>query len=387
MATAQRAEQQTGVAPVALASAPRHAWMDNLRVAVIAGVIVTHVAATYAVPMPWYYEERTAGDPTVILLSSLTGPPVLFAMALLFLVAGMLSPRSMRRKGARQFIVERLLRLGVPLIATVVVIVPATALVGEMAEGALAPRDAGSFLARRLIEADTGVMWFGACLLLFSIAYAAYRSVRRFQPRSDAPIRARHLMAAAAATAIGSWAIRLEWPALSVTPFHLNLWDWPSMAALFVLGIVAGERGWLQPVPVRLRRRCGWIALASLGLAMAFFAAIVATGDDRLLGGPDPRALILPAIEGGLAVSASVWFAGWFQLRWTAEGKLARGLARGSYGAYVLHPLVIVLLAVALRSLAMPAEVKFLAVAAVGIAASFALAWALTRSGPVSRLL
>ncbi len=144
MATALRADSLSVRAAAArVVSMPRQAWMDNLRVAVIAGVIVTHVAATYAVPMPWYYEERTAGEVTVTLVSALLGPPVLFAMAMLFLVAGMLSPSSLRRRGPRRFIVERLVRLGVPLALTVVLIVPATALVGELAEGAVAPQDAG----------------------------------------------------------------------------------------------------------------------------------------------------------------------------------------------------------------------------------------------------
>lgn len=35
--------------------------MDNLRVAVIVGVIVTHVATTYVLDIDWYYED---GPPT-----------------------------------------------------------------------------------------------------------------------------------------------------------------------------------------------------------------------------------------------------------------------------------------------------------------------------------
>ncbi len=388
MATALRADSLSVRAAAArVVSMPRQAWMDNLRVAVIAGVIVTHVAATYAVPMPWYYEERTAGEVTVTLVSALLGPPVLFAMAMLFLVAGMLSPSSLRRRGPRSFIVERIVRLGVPLALTVVLIVPATALVGELAEGAVAPQDAGAFFAARLVEADTGVMWFAAVLLLFSIAYAALRSIRPVRRPLATQIRGRHLIGLAAAIALGSFAVRLQWPALSATAFHLNLWDWPSMAGLFVLGIVAGERHWLQPVPDRMRRRCGWIALGSFIAALVFFAAVVVTGDDRLLGGADPRAWILPAVEGSLAVAASVWFVGWFQRRWVYERALARAMSRGSYGAYVLHPAVIVLLAVGVRWLDVPAEVKLIAVAAAGIAVSFAVAWALTRISPLRRIL
>ena len=388
MATALQGDaRSTRAAAGPLVSIPRQAWMDNLRVAVIAGVIVTHVAATYAVPMPWYYEERTAGDVTVTLVSALLGPPVLFAMAMLFLVAGMLSPSSLQRRGPRRFIAERLVRLGVPLALTVALIVPATALVGELAEGAVTPQDAGAFFFARLAEADTGVMWFAAVLLLFSIVYAAVRSARPWRPHLITQIGGRHLAALAAAIAVGSFVVRVEWPALSVTPFHLNLWDWPSMAGLFALGIVAGERHWLQPVPDLMRRWCGWIALASFVAALVFFAAVVVTGDDRLLGGANPRAFILPAVEGSLAVAASVWFVGWFQRRWVYEGGLARALSRGSYGAYVLHPAVIVLLAVSVRWLDVPVELKLVVVGASGIAVSFAAACALTRIRPLRRIL
>jgi hypothetical protein len=34
--------------------------MDNLRVAVIVGVIVTHVATAYVLDSDWHYEERTS---------------------------------------------------------------------------------------------------------------------------------------------------------------------------------------------------------------------------------------------------------------------------------------------------------------------------------------
>lgn len=122
-------------------------------------------------------------------------------------------------------------------------------------------------------------------------------------------------------------------------------------------------------------------------LATAFFAAVVVTDDDRLLGAADPRALILPVIEGALAVTASVWLVGWFQRRWTQEGRLLRALGRGSYGAYVIHPLVIVALAAALRSIDASAELKFAFVGAGGIAASFAVGWALTRTPATLRRL
>ena len=61
MATALRADSLSLRAAASLPSMPRQAWMDNLRVAVIAGVIVTQVAATYAVSMPSEFALRRSG--------------------------------------------------------------------------------------------------------------------------------------------------------------------------------------------------------------------------------------------------------------------------------------------------------------------------------------
>lgn len=33
-------------------------WVDNLRVILIAGVIVVHVATAYLVDIPWYYDDE-----------------------------------------------------------------------------------------------------------------------------------------------------------------------------------------------------------------------------------------------------------------------------------------------------------------------------------------
>ena len=369
------------------ASGSRRPWLDNLRVAVIAGVIVVHVSATYAVQMPWYYEERSAGLVTQATLSALFGPGVFYAMAVLFLVAGMLSPRSLAGKGPWRFILDRLLRLGVPLVISVWLLVPLTALIGALAEGEVTSATLGPFLAYQAREVDTGVMWFVAALLAFSLTYALFRWARPAGESGFGPMRWWHLAGTMGAITLGSFLVRLVWPALSVTPGHLNLWEWPSMAALFVLGIMARERGWFDPVPDRLRRLSGWLGLAALAAATLFFAAVAVTEDDRLLGGWHLQALAGPAIEGVLAVMVSLWLLAWFRIRWTQRGPVARAAGRASYAAYVLHPLVIVLLAVALRVVAAAGEIKFVVVGGLGVIASFALGWLLTRVRPLARIL
>lgn len=360
-------------APESIAGS-RQPWMDNLRVAVIAGVIVVHVSATYAVQMPWYYEERSATGATQAVLSALFGPGVFYAMAVLFLVAGMLCPRSLRKKRTRRFITDRLWRLGLPIVVGVWMVVPLSRLFGALAEGDASLTNVAPFLSDQLRDVDFGPMWFVAALLIFSIAYAAVRWIRPSRAPRHRPPRWWHLLGAVGAIAVGSFLIRLVWPALSVTPGHLNLWEWPTMATVFAFGIMAGERGWLDPVPESLRRLSGWSGILAVVAATLFFAAVAITGDDRLLGGWHPQAMVEPMIEGVLSVSVPIWLLTWFRRRWTQHGPVARAAGRGSFAAYVFHPLVIVLMAVAIRDVAVAAEIKFVVVAGLGVLASFALA-------------
>jgi hypothetical protein len=60
-------------------------------------------------------------------------------------------------------------------------------------------------------------------------------------------------------------------------------------------------------------------------------------------------------------------------------------VSRSAFGAFVVQVAVLTGLAVALRPLPLPAEVKAVLVAGGGVAASFALAWLLISRVPMLR--
>jgi fucose 4-O-acetylase-like acetyltransferase len=366
----------------------RWAWMDNLRVAVIAGVIVAHVATAYVLDIDWYYEERSSNAVTEAIVGAAILPAALFAMAVLFLVAGLLSARSLTRKGAWPFVRDRLLRLGAPLVAFTFVIGPLTSLVGQRAEGDPSADDVGSFLVQKLHDADTGPMWFVTALLVFSIVYGSWRRARPAGLTASGPLQPGHLVAAAAAIVVGSFAVRLKWPFTADTPFDLNLWEWPQMATLFALGVLAGERGWLNPIPDRLQRAYGQASIAgALGLVLVVAAVGLAGDDEPFLGGWHLQALAVPTTEATIAVAMSFWLVGWFARRWNYQGTLARSLGRASFAAYIVHPPVLVLLSAGLSTLTVAAEVKLVAVAVLGVATSFTVGWYMTKVRPLARVL
>jgi peptidoglycan/LPS O-acetylase OafA/YrhL len=108
---------------------------------------------------------------------------------------------------------------------------------------------------------------------------------------------------------------------------------------------------------------------------------------DSFLGGFRPEATLIPLIEATLTLGLSLWALDWLRRRWNRGGLLVERLGRGSFVAYLVHAPITVIFAVALRDVAVPAEIKYLVVFALTVVASFGLGSGLTRSLRPSRVL
>jgi hypothetical protein len=383
---------QTAPAPGPVVSdrhSGRASWIDNLRVAVIVGVIGSHVSVIYALDVGWWYEERTASGIAKAVLAGVFAPGLLFGMGLMFFLAGWFAPPALERKGARRFTVDRLWRLAIPTAVYLFVVNPAMNFFGAqaMGEGETA---ADYFRRTYWDDVELGVAWFMAALLMFSFAYAAWRSRHPVRTESIMPLRRRDLVTVGMFIAVVSFLVRLEFPVLSGDALlTLNLWEYPQMIALFALGVLSQERGWLsEGLPPQLRRTTG--RAAAFGVALAILAGVgIAITDDPepFLGGLRFEATLIPLIEATLALGMSLWLIDWFRRRANRAGGLVGGLGRASFAAYLLHVPLTIVLAIALRGVGIPAELKLLSVFVLGLIASFGIGWLFARSRVAGRIL
>lgn len=370
-------------------AAGRDAWVDNLRVALIVGVIGSHVGVIYALDVGWWYEERTASGLATAVLAGIFAPGLLFAMGLLFFVAGLFTPPALGRKGARWFVTDRLRRLGIPTVAYLFLVNPVLNFLGAHAMGE--GETAADYLRRSYgDDIELGVAWFMAALLLFSLAYAAWRPRHPVRPEHVSLLHRGVLVKVATFIAVASFLVRLIFPVLSGDLlWTANLWEYPQMAAMFALGVLATERRWLsEGLSPQVRRACG--RAAAIGLVLAVCAGVgigVSDDPDRFLGGFHPEATLIPLIEATLALGMSLWLIDWFRRRANQAGRLVRELGRASFAAYLVHVPITILIAIALRDVGLPAELKFLFVFGVGAAASFAFGWISGRSQAAGRVL
>jgi hypothetical protein len=367
----------------------REAWIDKLRIAVIVGVIGSHVSLIYALDVGWWYEERTASEVAKAVLAGVFAPGLLFAMGLMFFVAGWFTPPAFGRKGASRFAMDRLWRLGVPTVAYLLLVNPMMNFFGDRAMG---EREtvADYFRNTYWFDVELGVAWFMAALLMFSLAYAVWRSRFPLKSAELKPLRRSDLLNAGVFIAVASFIVRLQFPVLSGDAlWTLNLWEYPQMMTLFSLGVLAQERGWLSDgLSPQLRRTCGWAAVTGVLLAVLLGVGITVTDDpEPFLGGFHLEATLIPLVEATLALGMSLWAIDWFRRRADRASPLVRGLGRGSFVAYLVHVPVTILLAIVLREVLVLAELKFLIVFAVGAFASFGLGWLATRSRVTGRIL
>jgi hypothetical protein len=97
---------------------------------------------------------------------------------------------------------------------------------------------------------------------------------------------------------------------------------------------------------------------------------------------------LLAAIEGPLAVGASVWLLAVAQQRLArSPGPFGCAMSRSAYAAFLLQGVVLIALMVALRPLGVAAEIKALVVGGLGVAGSFALAWLLVTRTRLGRVI
>lgn len=383
------AAERPSVAPTG-ARAGRRLYLDNIKTLLIAVIIVVHAVIGYAdFPGAWPYsdvQEVHLTWLTVVVVFAATSPFLILMMALLFLVAGLLTPGSLDRKGPTRFAGDRLLRLGVPY-AAFLVLWPALEYALYRPLGHVTD-SFWSELARGI--PDVGPMWFVGLLLLFSLSYAAWAPGRPRSERPPLPLETPLLLLVAGLVALGSFLIRLALPYGSSTPLSLNEWQWPECFALFAIGLAAARQGWLQAVPARVARQARTATIAA-GVVAAFFLLAslpFGVGSGDILGGWHWPALVIDCVEGLMTVFGCVWMLAVAQRR--LDRPFGRGpeLARSAYAAFLLQGFVLIALAVAVRPLPVMAGVKATTVAVLGVLLSFGLGHLAVRRVPIlSRVL
>jgi hypothetical protein len=358
-------------------------------------VVVHHVAVMYG-DIPIFYYTEPARDPSGRILDHLLLADQAFFMGFFFLIAGYFVPGSYDRKGGRAFMRDRLIRLGIPLLAFLILLRPIlTAGIYPKFRDIVAEQGHDlPYWLFYLITWDPGPLWFVEVLLLFSWLYTLWRKhqgtslvAQRLEATPTVTRVPGNLEMLGYAMALAGltyfWRILVPigqyWPIVGLpTPSFL-----PQYASLFVIGAIAYRRGWL----LELSRRAGWFGLALAVVASAVLGPVTlgaAFQGSSWVGHGTWRSLAYALWESTFAVGLIVALLVLFRERFNDEGRLGRFLSQHTYTVYIIHPLVLVALGYAFAWLNAIAVVKFAIVTIIAIPLCWVVA-ALVRSLPYAR--
>lgn len=184
-ASAERSEPAGAAGPAGPAgpagAAPgRRTELDAIRTLVVVGLVFFHSALVFATDTDFYVQNRDTTDAILVI----AGFGVVWAMPMLFFVAGLGSWHSLHRRGPGGFARERLLRLGVPLLFATAVLLPVPQWLRERSADPGYDESYLRFLPRFFdVHLDlsafpfvvqgkyfeTGHLWFVVLLLTFSL--------------------------------------------------------------------------------------------------------------------------------------------------------------------------------------------------------------------------
>ncbi|MEW2106701.1 acyltransferase [Streptomyces cellulosae] len=371
------------------AGSGRRGELDVLRALVVVGLVFFHSALVFSPDDDFYVKDATTTDAVTVL----AGFGVVWAMPMLFLVAGLGARHSVRRRGPARFARERLLRLGVPLVFGTVVLCPLPQWLRLRAADPAYDEPYlafwGRFLSVRPDPADfpfvlegehfeTGHLWFVVLLLAFCLLLAPFATALTG-------------WADRAAVSVGRRSALLLLPALPLAAVNALLgmeedyagWNRWAYLLFFAYGFLLADDERVRVPTRRAAVRVGVLGVALFaGTAPGFVA-----GDDPFTAWT-PAALATRALFGAAGWCWVLAILGLLDRRPRFRRRMPPFLAYLAVAAlplYVLHQPVVVACAYGTVGRSGPAGVKYAVIVAASLVTVVLLyelgvrRWAVTR--------
>ncbi|WP_055717160.1 acyltransferase family protein [Streptomyces torulosus] len=361
--------------PRAAAPAPRRGELDVLRALVVLGLVFFHASLVFSPDDDFYVKN---GDTTDV-VTVLAGLGVVWAMPMLFLVAGLGARHSLRRRGPAGFARERLLRLGVPLVFASLALNPLPQWLRLRAADPAYDESYGRFWLRfptvhpdladfpfvvdgRYFE--TGHLWFVVLLLAFCLLLVPVAGLLAAGGDRTAAAVPRHpslLLLPALPLALVNAFLGME--------ESFAGWNRWAYLLFFLTGYALADD---PRVRTALRRAVVPVGVLGLALFAATAPGFVAAGDEDPFSSWAPLALLTRALFGAAGWCWVLAILGLLDRRRPTAGPVegARGGGRGVWPylslaampLYVLHQPVVVAFAYGVVGWSAPIAVKYAAI-------------------------
>ena len=344
----------------------RMAFFDNLKILMMVMVIVHHVGQAYGPIGAWWpIQEPTRAEvlePFFMVNRS-------FGMSLFFMIAGYFTALSCERSGPAGLVRKRLQRLGIPLLGfSLLMILLQVFVFGLLRTGKLGP----------VWPVDVIHFWFVQHLLLYSLGYAVWQSLRHgakvgtirpTSPPKYGVILAFAIGLALATAIVKTWYDTDEWIYL-FGYIRIAPADLPRDLSMFLVGTLVYRKGWVSRFSSKAGR--AWLVM---GLTLACFWYVYALClTDVLVFSDAVWGLLLPLWESLLCCSMCIGLTVVFRDSMNSQTPLAREMAQSAYAAYMLHIFIAIFFQFLAIRMTAPTLIKFFIVSLITVPVSFMFA-------------
>jgi surface polysaccharide O-acyltransferase-like enzyme len=346
----------------------RMVYLDNIRIFLTIIVILHHATLAYGGMGGWAIKDSISDELSPIVFTVFNALNQSYFMTAFFLMAGYFTPRSLEKKGAKTFLLDRLIRLGIPLLIYTTLIINLT-----------------DFLILKYyrdrpfqfnLRYEPGHLWFLQVLFLFALIYMIYKTFKK----EPTDIRSRPVPSDGTiwltiiALSVFTFLMRLAYPIgetiLNIQPGHLM-----HYVFAFYIGILVYRGDWFGRLSNAKGKRWGFVALGTFPFFFVLFILGGALESDanvaKFLGGFTWQAFAYSVWETIMMVAIIIFLIYIFREKFNHAGKIASVMAASVYTVYIIHQTVLYALNIVFLPVAIPSYAKFIAVSLLGIPLCF----------------
>jgi surface polysaccharide O-acyltransferase-like enzyme len=363
----------------------RLSYIDNLRVFCIAIVVLIHAAVTYSCIGSWYYTEpATLSVPEQLFFFLFQSHAQGFSMSLFFFIAGYFIPASLARKGAKIFILDRLKRLGIPVLIYIFIIHPICVKMAypqvDIVKFTMEGFNHLDFLGR------TGPLWFALALLIFSIIYAL---VHKYLPTVKANLR---ILNTNVVLLIGfitllAFSIRIVAP-IGTSFYNLQFCFFAAYIVFFYLGTLASKSNILENITLQQGKKWLYIAFG-IGIPIWLLTGYIGKtyeGKMLIFGGLNTPALLYAFWESLFCVTFIIALMGIAKAKWNHQNIFMKFLSENTFGVYVFHAPVLIALSIFTKDIHPGILPKFFIIGFLAISTSLIVSWMIRKIPVIGKI-
>lgn len=368
---------------------PRYLYIDNLRLVMIILVVMIHLSVTYSGIGDWYLKDAKELDTiSYIVFGLFQSFTQAYFMGFLFLISGYFVVRSYEKKGAGKFIIDRLVRLGIPTLIYMLVIHPFNnyVLLGYAWDRPPFVQYYLNYVISFEFLGESGPLWFAFALLIFNVIYALIRLLMKDRkPKDEKKLPGTgEAVLLMCVIAVVAFLIRLVQP-IDTSILNMQLCFFSQYVILYIVGIRAGRYDWFSKISYRAGRR--WLLTALLPGILFWVILMLAGGAlnggfDLYKGGLYWQSVGYALWESFTVVAMSIGLIGVFRERYNYQTKWTKELSDNSFAVYMFHAPIIIAVTVILLPINMYPLAKCLLAAILGIPLSFLLSYYVFRRIP-----